>query len=545
MTRALRALAADPFAAAVLLLGAALCLGNLGGRGLWQDEAETAVLARRVLARGVPLADDGVNPVSAELGRDRGADGVWNWSPWLPLYVEAASFRLFGESETAARLPFALAGWLCLPAVFLLSRRWLDSLWAARFSSLALALSTPFLLSARQARGYALAALAVCALLLALDGLLAGRRRAACGFVASALVQFYPNYLVALAFAAALAAAAGLLRPGRAGGRRLALAAAAAALGAAPGLVYFRVLARPAALDPARFASQLGTGSVMLFAHVLPWPFAAAALWAAARAFPAPAARRVRFLLAAVAVYVVVLAAAPWLFFRYLIALAPVAAALIGASLDLLRRRSRLAAAAAVVLLATDAFARFPLGALGLRGARWADPGPARSPWAGLVGEIARGYPSCDKAAAAYIKERAAADDVVLTNYGDTVLQFYAAQRVRGGDQGPPWPETPEWAAMHPYEISRDAGRDWAVLQFFRARVAPGGRGYVVEPFACADPVLADAPDPDTHLFAPPRGGRSLVILRRASVIGPGSERGPARREPGRRPRGISGRSPS
>jgi 4-amino-4-deoxy-L-arabinose transferase-like glycosyltransferase len=515
MTRELRALAADPFAAAVLLLGALLCFGNLGGRGLWQDEAETAMLARRALAHGVPLADDGVNAVSVELGRDRGADGVWNWSPWLPIYAEAASFRLFGESETAARLPFALAGWLCLPAVFLLSRRWFDSLWAARFSALALALSTPFLLNVRQARGYALAALAVAAMLLSLDGLAAGRRRAPAAFAAAALVLFYTNYLVALAVFTAVIASVALLKPGRAGGRRLAFAAAAVSILALPGILYFRVLSRPTAFDAARFISQLGTGAVMLLAHVLPWPFLFGSLWAAAKSHPQPTSRRVRFLLCFIAAAVAVLALAPWLFFRYLIPLAPAAAVLIGFGLDLLRRRSRAAAVGAVVLLGTQAFALVPFGLLGLRGARWADSGPLGSPWLGLVEEIGSGYPSCDKAAAAYVKERAAPGDVVLTNYGDTVLQFETGLRVRGGDQGPPWPASPDWAVMHPYEISRDPGRDWEVLQFFRSRAAPGGAGYSVEPFRCADPVLADAPDPDTHRFTAPTAGSSLLVLRR------------------------------
>ncbi len=514
MTREWRDLA-RPSAVAALLLGAFFCFGNLGGRGLWQDEAETAVLARRVLVYGMPRADDGVNAVSAELGRDRGADGVWNWSPWLPLYLDAAALRLFGDNEAAARLPFALAGWLCLPGAFLLSRRWFSSARGARLSLFALVLSTPFLLAARQARGYALAAMALVVLLLALDGLLRGRRRAALIFATAALTLFYTNYLVALGLFAALALSAPLLKPDRAGARRLARAAAVALLGAVPGLVYFHVFGRAPSWNAARFLSQLETGAVLLAAFVLPWPFALGLLAADARG-DTSSARRVRFLLAAIGLDLVILAAAPWLFFRYLVVLAPVAAVLLGAALDRLSRRSRAAAAVALALLATDLYARVPLGLLGLSAARWADPGPAHSPYLGLAGEILRGYPSCDKAAAAYISERARPDDVVMTNYGDTVLQFYTPLRVRGGEQGPPWPADPDWAVLHPYEISRDPGRDWSALQFLRARVARPGSGDALQPFICRDPVLADAPDPGTHLFRPPSGGSSLLILRRA-----------------------------
>jgi hypothetical protein len=514
MTRELRALA-DPWFVAALIVSALLIFGNLGGRGLWQDEAETAMLGRRVLQHGVPLADDGQNAVSAEQGRDRDANGVWSWSPWLPLYVEAASLRLFGENETAARLPFALAGWLCLPAVFLLSRRWFDSTWAARFSATALALSTPFLLNVRQARGYALAAFAFSVCLLELDGAIAGRRRARFVFVAAALILFYTNYLVAVAAFAAGAVAVSLLRPGRAGGRRLAAAGGVVLLGALPGVLHFRAFAGTGSIGTSDFFARLGHAATMLIAHLFPWPFALGLIWATLASLPASASRRVRFLLAYAAAYVVVLSLAPWLFFRYLIVLTPLCAVLIGSALDFLRRRSRIATAIGIALLTTDAFSQIPLGLIGLRGAHWADPGPFHSPLAGLFEEIVHGYPSCDRAAALYIKERAAPNDVVLTNYGDAVLQFQTGLRVRGGEQGPPWPVAPDWAAMHPYEISREPGRDWSALQFFRERVAPGGAGYAPEPFRCVDPVLADAPDPETHRFMRPAAGSSLIILRR------------------------------
>lgn len=58
---------------------------GLGAAALWQDEAETAVLARTVLSRGLPYVDDGVNLVSQNQGRDSDWRGLWNYSPWLAL----------------------------------------------------------------------------------------------------------------------------------------------------------------------------------------------------------------------------------------------------------------------------------------------------------------------------------------------------------------------------------------------------------------------------------------------------------------------------
>ena len=54
----------------ILALGAFLLLYHLDHRPFWQDEAETARLAKRVLTYGVPQAYDGVNLVSQEAGQN-------------------------------------------------------------------------------------------------------------------------------------------------------------------------------------------------------------------------------------------------------------------------------------------------------------------------------------------------------------------------------------------------------------------------------------------------------------------------------------------
>ncbi len=488
---------ADPLLAAILLLGAFFCFWNLDGRGLWQDEAVTAVLARRTLALGVPLADDGVNPVSTELGRDRAADGVWNWSPWLPFYLCAAGLRAVG-GEAGARLPFALAGWLCLPAAYLLGLRVGGSRRSARFSALALALSAPFLLHARQARGYSLAALCCAVLALSVEGVLEDDRRDFFLFVFFSAVMFYTNDLVALVYVfSSFLSVMTIRRPSRSAQLRLTAAVAVVAAACLPGIFYFRVFEHGAGLSvlsaPARAVRSLS----YLFAFVLPWPAALAAKFLGVRA---------RRLLWSCLIYAAVLGLSPWLFSRYLIALAPLGAALTGAALDALAARSRLLAASCLAALATT------LPSAGL--IRWAESGPLHSPFFALTTEVLKGYPSCGRAAGEFLAARAAPGAIVLTNYDDAVLQFYApAQRTRGGEQGPPWPADPDWMVLHPYEISRDSGRDFDVLNFARARLARGG--YAVQPFVCRDPVLAGAPEPETHLFAAPSVGSSTVILRR------------------------------
>jgi 4-amino-4-deoxy-L-arabinose transferase-like glycosyltransferase len=123
---------------------------------LWQDEGETAVLGRCILLHGYPLATYGTNVVSDQPDHRDLRRGVWIWTPWLPLYVAAASFSVFGESTWAARAPFALVAW---GAVLLSYLAFLDitgSRRLSRFASVLLMTSVPFLLHARQCRYYSL-----------------------------------------------------------------------------------------------------------------------------------------------------------------------------------------------------------------------------------------------------------------------------------------------------------------------------------------------------------------------------------------------------
>jgi 4-amino-4-deoxy-L-arabinose transferase-like glycosyltransferase len=145
----------DPFWIVLILLVPLLLLPNLGNRFLWQDEAETALLARSIVQHGYPLAHDGRRTISDQPGApDVNQAGVWIWTPWLQLYAAAASFALLGESARAARLPFALAGWAAVLLAYAAFRS-VAGRRTARFAALLLLLSVPFLLQLRQCRYYA------------------------------------------------------------------------------------------------------------------------------------------------------------------------------------------------------------------------------------------------------------------------------------------------------------------------------------------------------------------------------------------------------
>ena len=143
----------------ILALGAFLLLFHLDDRPFWQDEAETACLAKNVLKYGLPRAYDGVNIVSQEQGHEYDENFLWRWSPWMQIYVAAAAFRLGGLTTYAGRLPFALMGLACIFLVYQLVRRNFDDRTWALWAAALLTCSVIFLLFARQCRYYSLGAL--------------------------------------------------------------------------------------------------------------------------------------------------------------------------------------------------------------------------------------------------------------------------------------------------------------------------------------------------------------------------------------------------
>jgi len=126
---------------------------------LWQDEAETAVLARNVLKTGLPQAFDGKNTVILleipEFSKNYILGKYWMGQPWLAIYVAAMSFGIFGVNTFAARVPFAFIGLLTILATYLLSWRLFRNRSISNISVALTAFSVPLLLHFRQCRYFA------------------------------------------------------------------------------------------------------------------------------------------------------------------------------------------------------------------------------------------------------------------------------------------------------------------------------------------------------------------------------------------------------
>src|SRR5207244_5779204 len=100
------------------IIGAGLIFINVGSGYLWADEGDTAVLGRNITKFGLPKAWDGATFMDSDFGARVNDHLVMVSSPWLQYYAAAASFLLFGQNTLAARLPFALAGWLTIWLVY-------------------------------------------------------------------------------------------------------------------------------------------------------------------------------------------------------------------------------------------------------------------------------------------------------------------------------------------------------------------------------------------------------------------------------------------
>jgi hypothetical protein len=201
--------------AVVLLLALYPIFGDLGGPYLWEDEADTAVFAQRIVATGFPVAWDGRNFLDSDYGfriapRALGQDFLMVGTPWLPFYATAASFALFGESNAAARLPFALASLATIALLHAFVLRTTQCRRAAFAAALLLVASTQFLLYAREARSYGFNMLFTMVLLYGFVRL-EGRRRDAWLVVAAVLL--FHTQIIPAAIALGATGALALFHP--------------------------------------------------------------------------------------------------------------------------------------------------------------------------------------------------------------------------------------------------------------------------------------------------------------------------------------------
>ena len=522
----------DPFFLAVLVLAAFLIFKGLGDRPLWQDEAETANLARNVLATGLPYATDGLNVVSQEERREFDTDMVWRWSPWLQIYMSAAGQSISPHSTFWARFFFALTGLACVAATYLLVLSRFGDVALARLSALLLTLNVPFLLFARQGRYYSAGGLI---LLCILWGFLGDWKRRAGPLLAIGLgmgLLFHANYLLLFSLTPPLLTAALLLYRDSTDLKRVGLAIIAACTLVVPGIFLYR-LGRQSTL----FNVMVIPENIMLYfsdwvMFMLPLPLLAWLSWRWRGFFlgrGGPQDARERFCLFCVLVMIgsfFILALFPQRFHRYIVHFYPLCAIVLAwAGLSLWRFSKPSGALFLILVGLTNWLNLIPMEKLRLVNRPWQNDltqlTSVNIPLKLHITELFSPYPDVNQALIGFFNANAKKGQTILAEYGDMTLQFYTPFRVLGGLQGPIAPdEKPDWVSMRrDLRVNRD-GFLFAPREFIQERLDLE-RDYERVALAAPDETFGNRADPYFHFFVPMGPPQSpLAIYKRKEAPG-------------------------
>ncbi|MBI4385185.1 MAG: glycosyltransferase family 39 protein [Nitrospinae bacterium] len=165
---------------------------GLGDNALQVDEGLDTFVSTTLLKYGLPNHSDGVNRVMdfADV-----YNGLFVYRTWFPYYLQAASIFLLGKTTLAARLPFALAGFFSVCALYLLALKLTGKKSIAFLASLFLASSVPALVLFRAARYFALPVLFSILMLYLYVGLFDEKKWRPFPFILTAFLFFHSMYV--------------------------------------------------------------------------------------------------------------------------------------------------------------------------------------------------------------------------------------------------------------------------------------------------------------------------------------------------------------
>jgi len=144
------------YIAGVLAIMTVLIFSNINNSLLWKDEAINANIGYNTLKYGYPTIWDGKNLVSSTDGNSFNQQLISSNYEWLPFYLVAGSFAIFGKTTFAARLPFAIFATLSVLFVWMIAKRIFKSLPKTVCCTLLYGLNVQFLLYSFHSRYYSL-----------------------------------------------------------------------------------------------------------------------------------------------------------------------------------------------------------------------------------------------------------------------------------------------------------------------------------------------------------------------------------------------------
>jgi len=456
---------------------------GLDSRLLWQDEAQTALVAKTILAKGVPMITDGVNSFSQEFGAEAGPDGIYKWHPWLPFYMTAASYKLLGINTFSAKFPFALLGVLTIILVYFFAVEATGNKRAAVIASVLILASANFLVMAKQCRYYSPVMFFTVLGLHEYLKIINGSRKNPFLFMAALVMLFYSQNVNFGILAAAVLLHAVFTR------REKAAAVAgyigAAALFCVPWLFYINGInyreAYPDAMTIKQLAAFVPGFLAITNIHIFPLALLlipVAARYGLKKANPFPAARGTAALLIAYFLSHIVIISffSVGKFYRYLAPLLPLSAVVTAIIIEGLLGLGYAAARWGAVL----ALAFFA------------------SPAVNYLDEITHEFNGPVKCMSEYIKRNARPGDIAAVSYENLPVAFYTGIRVIGSLEG------------GSLEQAKDA-RWIALRKHYIMHGTPALRRYVEENIRleeyrrieldCPDIPFENRESPDWHLF--------------------------------------------
>jgi 4-amino-4-deoxy-L-arabinose transferase-like glycosyltransferase len=480
--------------AGILIVSAVLFFGNLGNQNLWQDEAQTALISKTILTEGVPRGYDGKNYFSQEGGAEYGKNYIWRWHTWLPFYVLAGFYEVFGVSTFVSRLPFVLFGLGTVVLLYYYARAvWPGTRIPAIAASL-LTISVPFLLLSRQCRYYSMAIFFTLLSLYAYVLLLKGKKHASVLLFAATTLLFHSQHIYLAALFPAVFLHAIIFRRDLL--KILTVVTALTILVNVPWLIWLAGVHYPAkTMNLLMLASFF---SIDVLYYVFP-------VWLPAAVLLAYIVKRVRtgcFFAVSRQVWerlslpfffvvfniLAVSVAAPYPFFRYLAPAIPLLILLAAVIINTWWEMHLLVAAAAVVMLV------------------------ATSQMKDYLYEITHDYKGPEKGIAKYLNEHGSPDDIVAITYGDMGLKFYTKMRVVGGLTGEDLEpaKNARWVILRQYFIS---DRDEAVTQYLKNNIRLENFRKIVIDYP--DMAYENRESPGNHTFRIDTDENKVVIYER------------------------------
>jgi hypothetical protein len=509
----------------ILALGAFLLLFGLDNRPFWQDEAETACLAKNVLKYGVPRAYDGVNLVSQEAGQEYDEDFLWRWSPWLQIYVTAAAFRLGGFTTYAGRLPFALMGLACIFLVYQLVRHnFGDRPWALVAAALLIS-SVPFLLYARQCRYYSLGALFTLMSLYAFKEDWQSRFMPAILLSLSIGLLFYSNYLLVFSFIIPALLAAVWIYPKSFPLKRTLVLAFFILIIILPGLFLSKIQQQSKIVNLVVIPKNLENYFGGFFQYLLPIPIILYLLWRWRRVLwiragipEEPGEKFILFLSLIIVGNIILLSPAPQCEHRYLVHLYPLCAIILGWIILKAWRYDKISGVLlAFLLFFTNWLYLVPMEWLHISNRPMLnDRHMITSPNLPLklfLTELCSPYPDVNRNLIEFFQTHARPGDIILTTYGDLPLQFYTPYQVIGGLQANISPaRPPDWVVSRWETRWNRAYQLQDSEKFIREKLSLA-QNYQPIPLPCEDEAFGNNPNPLSHRFIPAANRLAGVII--------------------------------